>query len=134
MHMKLGQPRLDGPKKFNVIVSVEIFGKAALNTHLRGALLNRLYGLGKQRICGMKIGIGRVWPSAESAKSAADDTDVGEIQISVQHVGDAVPARAAAKPVRDLPQSQKLVPFDCPQRTPPFRSASVPAMGFAQFA
>ena len=78
--------------------------------------LDRLERFGNQRIRGMKISVRRIRPPAESAKSAADDANVGEIQISVHHVGDAVADHAPAKLVRDFHQRQKVVPFDRGQR------------------
>src|SRR5690349_14588546 len=100
--MKLRQARLDGPKKFNVIVAVEVFRQTAWNANFSRTPLNCLEGFGKQRICGMKISIRRIRPATEPAKSAAHDTDVGEIQIPVHHVGDAVANHPTAKFVRYL--------------------------------
>ena len=132
MHMKFRQASLDGAKKFNVIVAVEIFREAALNAHFRGPTLDRLERLGNQRIRGMKISFRRIRPSAEPAKSAADDANVGEIQISVHYVGDAVADRAPAKLVRDFHQSQQVVPFDLGQRQSLIEAQIVPGEDFFQ--
>ena len=132
VHMKFRQASLDGAKKFNVVVAVEIFREAALNAHFGGAALDRLERLGNQRIRGMKISIRRIRPAAEPAKSAADDADVGEIQISVHHVRDAVADRAPAKLVRDLHQRQQVVPFDRGQRQSLFETEIVPGKDFLQ--
>ena len=60
MHMKFGQAGLDGAKKFDVVISVQIFREAALNAHLGGAALDGLERFGQQRIGGMKISIRRI--------------------------------------------------------------------------
>ncbi len=57
MHVKVGQARLDGAQKFDVVIAVEIFRQAALDAHLGGAEFNRFDGFGHQRIGGVKISV-----------------------------------------------------------------------------
>ena len=130
--MKFGQARLDGAKKFDVVIAVEVLREAALDAHFGGAELNRFDRLGNQRIRGMKISVRRIRPSAEPAKSAADDADIREIQIPVHHVGDAVADHAPAKLVRDFHQSQQVVPFDRGQRQSLFKVEVIPGKRFLQ--
>ena len=127
MEMQVGQSRLDGAKKIGVIAAVEISWKPALNAHLCGAALDRFHRFRHERFRGMKIGVRRVRPAAESAKRAADDADVGEVQVPVHDIGNAIADRAAAKFVRHLHQREEVVPFDRGQGEPLFEveSASV---------
>ena len=116
--MQLGQSRLDGAKKIGVITALQLFWKPALNAHLGSAALDRFHRLRHERFRGMKIGVRRVRPAAESAKSAADDADVGEVQVPVHDVGNAIADRAAAKLIRHLDQREEVVPFDRSQGKP----------------
>ena len=122
MHMKFRQAGFDGAKEFDVVVSVQIFRETALNAHFGGAAIDGLERFGQQRIGGMKISIRRIGRAAEPAKSAAHDTDVGEIQISVHHVGDFVADHAPAQFVGDFYQRQEVGPLDVGQGRAPARN------------
>src|SRR5579862_3577882 len=100
MDMKLGQASLDGAKKLNIVIPVEILGQPALYAHFRRALLNRLDGFGNQRFRGVEISVRRIRPAAEPAKSATHDAHIREIQIPVYHVGNLVANDSAANLVR----------------------------------
>ena len=55
--MKLGQARLDGAKKLDIVITVEIFGQAALDANFGGTALDRLDRFGNQRIRGVEISV-----------------------------------------------------------------------------
>src|SRR3977135_4638462 len=97
MDMQLGQSRLDGAKQLGVIAALQVFWKPALNAHLGRAALDRFHRLRHERFRGMKIGVRRVRPAAESTKTSADDANVGKVQVPVYDVGNAIADRAAAK-------------------------------------
>ena len=114
-------------RRSRVIAALHVFWKPALNAHLGSAALDRFHRLRHERVRRMKIGVRRVRPAAESAKRAADDAHVGEVQVPVHDVGNAIADRAAAKLVRHLHQREEIVPFDRGQGEPLFEveSASV---------
>src|SRR5580704_732077 len=80
----------------------------------------------------MKISFRRIRSPAEPAKSAADDANVGEIQIPVHYVRDAVADYAPPKLVRDFEQSQQVVSFDRGQRQSLLEAQIVPREDFFQ--
>jgi hypothetical protein len=124
--MQLGQPRLDGAKQIGVIAALQVFWKPALNAHFGRAALDRFHRLRHKRFRGMKIGVRRVRPAAESAKSAADDANVGEVQVPIHDIGDAVADRAVAKFIRHFHQREEIVPSTAVKASPlRSRSASV---------
>src|ERR1700690_2762805 len=74
----------------------------------------------------MEISLRRIWPPAESAKSAAHDANVGEIQIPVHYVGDAVADSTMTELVRDFHERQKVFVFHLGQGQPLFRAQIAP--------
>src|SRR5579862_5191908 len=60
----------------------------------------------------MKISIRCIGTATESTKRAPHDADIGEIQIAIHHIGDAVTHFPPAKLVRDFDQRHEVLPFD----------------------
>src|SRR5579862_481168 len=64
----------------------------------------------------MKISIRCIGTATESTKRAPHDADIGEIQIAIHHIGDAVTYFPPAKLVRDSDQSHQVLALDGGQR------------------
>src|SRR5438309_11350019 len=80
----------------------------------------------------MEIGIRCIRTSTETAKGTPNNTDVGEIQISIHYVGDAFADCAPAQFVRDSHQSQKVIPICSGQRQPVVEAEVVACKGLLQ--
>src|SRR5208283_1163847 len=81
---------LHGAQNVAVIKRRQTVRQAALNADFGRAQFPRFFALAAHVFERMKIGVGLARPAAEGAELASHKTDVGEIDIAVDHVADEV--------------------------------------------
>src|ERR1700738_5721828 len=88
--MHRGNSALDGAQNVPVEEAIEISRQTALDAHLGGACFPRFAGLADNVVDRKGIGIRRAGAFAKSAKAAANEADVWEIDVAVYAVGNRV--------------------------------------------
>ena len=83
--------------------------QAALNADFGGAELPGFAGLLGHLVESEEISVRLARAAAEGAELASHETDVGEIDIAVHHVGDDVAGEFGAQHVRRHQQAEKIV-------------------------
>ena len=82
-------------------------GQARLHAELRRPKLHGLAGAPDDLVEGKKVALLLAEVAAEGAEAAALDADVGEVDVPVDHVGDAVAVRPAPQLVGGGHQSEE---------------------------
>ena len=90
MHMHFWNGTLDGAEKIAVEKSVEVARQPALDANLGGAAFPRLARAADDFVQRERISVGSSGAAPEAAKTASDETDVREINISIYDVSDGV--------------------------------------------
>src|SRR5438105_5036833 len=106
--MQLRQRCVDVAQQLRVVAALQVARQAALDAQLGGAEKRGVPRFGDQCLGGMEIGVLRLGPAREAAKSAADKANIGEVEVAVHHIGDGLADGAAAQLVRGLDQSDKI--------------------------
>ena len=94
-----GHGILYGAQNVAVIKRRQTARQAALDADFGGAQFPRFFTFAPHVFERMKIGVGLARPAAERAKLAADETDVREIDVAVDHVADDVADQIAPQRV-----------------------------------
>ncbi len=87
MHMQGGDGALDGAKDVAVEESVEIARQPALDADFGGAGVPGLLSFADDIRRRERVGVGSVGAFAETAEAAADEADVGKINVAIDNVG-----------------------------------------------
>ncbi len=82
--------------------------QAALNADFGGSQLPSFFGFAPHVFDGMEIGVSLTRPATEGAELAADETDVGEIDIAIHYIGDDVADQVAAKGAGGNEQGEQI--------------------------
>ena len=102
---------LHGAQNVAVVELGQIARQAALNADFGRAKFPGLHGLPSHVVERVKVCIGLARPAAEGAELASHKTDVGEIDVAVDHVGDDVADEFGAQHVGRDQQAQQVVAF-----------------------
>ena len=95
--MHSGNRCLHRAQNVAVIKRGQSAGQAALDADFGGPDFPSLYGLFSDLLRIEEVSIGLAGAAAEGAEFASDKTDVGEIDVPVDHVGDNVAGQFAAQ-------------------------------------
>ena len=90
---------LDGAENVAIVELGKIAGQAALNADFGGAELPGLDRFSRHVVERMEIGVRLARAAAEGAEFASHKTDVGEIDVAVDDVGDDVAREFGAQQV-----------------------------------
>src|SRR5450631_786964 len=90
MNVHAGNGSLHRPQDIAVIKRRQAAGKAALDTNFGGPQIPRLYGLFSNLLRIEKVRIGFARAATESAEFAPHKTNIREIDIAIDHVGDEI--------------------------------------------
>src|SRR5712692_6897491 len=101
MDMHGGKGMLDRAQEVAIEKSIEITGQAALNANFRCATIPGLAGAAHDFFERERIGVRRSGATYKSAKTATHETDVGEINVAVDDVGDCFSHGFAPQMIRD---------------------------------
>ncbi len=88
-----GTAFLIGAENVAVIELGKIVRQSALNADFGRAELPGFHGFARHIVESVEIGVGLARPAAEGAELASHETDVGEIDVAVHHIGDDVARR-----------------------------------------
>ena len=102
---------LHGAENVAVIELGKIARQAALNADFGGPELPRFDGFASHVVESVEVGVGLARAAAEGAELASHETDVGEIDVAVDHVGDDVAGEFGAKQVGRDQQAEEVVAF-----------------------
>ena len=111
MDVHAGDGVLDGAENVAVMELWKIAGQAALDADFGGAKLPGFDGLLRHLIEGEEVGVRLARATAEGAEFASHETDVGEVDVAVDHVGDDVAGEFGAQDVRGDQQAEEIVAF-----------------------
>src|SRR5207302_2760071 len=106
-----GNGAFDGAQEVAVEKAVEVAGKAALNANFGGAAVPGFLGAAHDLFEGERVGIGGLRPAAKSAKAAANEANVGEINVAVDDVSDGLAGGLAPQIIRDSHQRLQASSF-----------------------
>src|SRR3954447_23858946 len=115
MHMHGRNRPLDGAQNIPIEKSVKIAGQPSLDAHFRSPALPSLRSLPRHIFGGKEIRIGSAWSTAKSAKTAADETHVREIDVPVDHVRNRVADGLATQVIRNDDQRTERGTLSCRQ-------------------
>ena len=85
--MDLRRHLLHQPQPAPIVLERVVGVDAALHADLGRAVVDRLLNPGLEIVGGDVVGVGRAAALAEAAEGAADDADVGEVDVAVDHEG-----------------------------------------------
>jgi hypothetical protein len=85
-----------GAQYVAVIERRQIVRQTPLNADFFGAEFPRLASLLSDLIEAEEVRVVLTWPAAEGAKLAANETDVGEVDVAVHDVGDQISSEFCA--------------------------------------
>jgi hypothetical protein len=105
-----------GTKNVAVMKLGKIVRKTALNADFRGSELPGFDCLLRHLIECEEVSIRLAWTAAEGAELASDETDVGEIDVAVDHISNDVAAELGAQEVGGDQEAEKVVAFGVGQR------------------
>src|SRR5712692_11002692 len=101
MDMHGGKGMLDRAQEVAIEKSIEITGQPALNANFRCATIPGLAGAAHDFFERERVGVRRGGATSKSAKTAAHKTDIGEINVAVEDVGDRFSDGFAPQMIRD---------------------------------
>ena len=107
MDVHAGNGSFYGAQNVAVVERRQIARQAALDADFSGAQFPGSLLCGPC-LRGMKVRVGLSRAAAEAAKLAADETDVGEIDIAVDHVGDNVADQIRSQRVGGRQQREQI--------------------------
>ena len=93
VQVQLRRHLLGQPQPLAVLLEGQVGMDAALHAELGGAELDRLVDPRGEVLLGDLVGVGRALALAEAAEGAADDADVGEVDVAVDDERDPVPGQ-----------------------------------------
>ena len=111
MNMHLRDGGFDRAQYVAIIKLWQIAGQAALDADLGCPDLpgfDRLAGHVFERV---EVGVRFARAAAEGAEFASDKTNVGEIDVAIDHVGDDVAREFGAQQIRGDQQAEQIVAF-----------------------
>ncbi len=114
--MHAGDRALHGAKNVAVVKLREIARQAALYADFGGAELPGFAGFLRHLIEREEVCVGLARAAAEGAELASDKTDVGEIDVAVDDVGDDVAGEFGAQYVGGGEQAEQIVAFGVGER------------------
>src|SRR5262249_17321199 len=109
----------DGAQQVAVEEAVEIARQAALNANFGGATIPGFLRAAHDFVERKRVGVGGLRSAAESAETAADKADVGEVDVAVDDVGDAFTDGFAAQMIRRSYHGLQARTFRSRQRQAP---------------
>ena len=95
--MQLRRHLLGQAQPLAVLLEGQVGMDAALHAELGRAELDRFLDPRGEVLLGDFVGVGRALALAEAAEGAADDADVGEVDVAVDDEGDRVPGQLGAQ-------------------------------------
>ncbi len=107
---------LDGAENVAIVELGKIVGQAALDADFGGAELPGFHRFLRHLIECEEVSVGLARAAAEGAEFASHETDVGEIDVAVDHVGDDVAGEFGAQQVGGDQQAEQIVAFGVGQR------------------
>ena len=99
----------DGAENVAVVELGKIAGQAALNADFGRAELPGFHSLTGHVIERVEISVGLAGTSAEGAEFTSHKTNVGEVDVAVNHVGDDVAHEFGAESVGGDEQAKEIV-------------------------
>jgi len=90
--------------------------QSTLNADLGGAELPGLDGFLRDLLRFQEICVGLAWATAEGAELASHETNVGEIDVAIHHVGDKISGKFGAQQVGGGEQAEQVVALGAGQR------------------
>ena len=124
---------LDGAQNVAIIKLRQIARQAALNADFGRAQFPRLDRFARHVVERMKIRVRLARAAAEGAELASHKTDVGEIDVAVDDVGDNVAGKFGAQQIRGRQQAQQVVAFGIGQRVRFFQRQVAAVLRFQHF-
>ncbi len=124
---------LDGAENVAVVELGKIVRQAALDADFGRAELPGLDGLLRHLVEREEVGVGLARAAAEGAELASHETDVGEIDVAVDHVGDEVAGEFGAQQVGGDQQAEEIVAFGIGQRVGLFQRQVGAVLRFENF-
>ena len=134
VNMEAGESLGDSSAYSNVKVSWHGRGQAGLDANLRCAELPGFRGASDDFGDGQQIPFVTAVSSAECAKAAFFDANVGEIDVAIDHIGHLFPDGSAPHGVRGLQERQKLRPLAFHKASQVGNGQVVPFQGLVQNA
>jgi len=107
---------LDRAKNIAVIKLGEIARKPTLNAYFGRAESPRFYRLTRHVVQRVKVGVFLSRPAAECAELASHETDIGEVDVAVDDVGNDVARKFGAQNIRGNQQAEQVIPLRIGQR------------------
>jgi len=111
MHMHAGNGVLDSAKEVAVEKSVEVSRQSALNADFGGAAIPSLAGTAHYFFEREGVRVGGARAASEAAKTAADETNVSEIDVAIHDIGDGVADSLPTQAVRGGHECFKFCAF-----------------------
>ncbi len=130
MNVHPGSDLFHGAQNVAVIKLREVAREPALDAHLGRAQLPGFHRFLPDLFRTKEVSIGLARPAAEGAELASDETNVGEIDVAVDHVSDDVPGKLGAEHVRGHQQTEQVVPFRIRERVRLLERQLGPILGF----
>src|SRR3954468_8792634 len=103
MQVDLGRALLGEPKPAAVVLQRVVRMDSALHADLRRAEVDRFLHTGGEVVLAHQVGIRGALALAETAERAADDADVGEVDVPIDDEGGGLPRKLGAQLVRRGP-------------------------------
>ena len=109
MHVNLGILGFDRGQHVAILEVGHLGIDAALHAYFGGAARDRLANLAEHDLIGMIVRIGFPALALEAAELASHETDVGEVDVAIDDVGDFVADVLGAREIRAFHDRAKIV-------------------------
>ncbi len=111
-----GTAVFDGAQDVAVVERRQSVRQPALNADFGRAQRPGFDGFLRHGVEAVEVAVGFARSAAEGAKFASDKTDVGEIDVAIDHVGDQIADQIAAQHVGRDQQAEQIVAFGIRQQ------------------
>ena len=116
MDMHLGSCLFDCPKQIAIVIRIQIAGQAALYADFAGSQLPRFQRPALDLLERMKVSVILARRPAKSAEVAPDETDIREVDVAIDDIGDHVADSLAAQLIGGTPPGSLITAFYMPSR------------------
>ncbi len=111
-----GHGRFDRAQDVAIVERRQAVRQPALNADFGGAQGPGFDGLLRHGLEAVEVSVRFARAAAEGAKFAADKTNIGEIDIAIDHVSDQIADQVAAQHIGRDQQAEKVVAFGVRQK------------------
>src|SRR5215469_17744053 len=108
MDMYLGNSAFDGAQEIAVEKTVQVAGQSTLNANFGRTAIPGFLRAAHHFLAGKRVSIGGLRSAPKSAKAAANEANVGEINVAVDNVSDGLTHGFATQMIGDLYQGLQI--------------------------